>query len=499
VHRRLAAILFADVAGYSRLMGSDESGTLAALERHVEGVLKPRIRGHGGRIASVAGDGFLAVYPSALEAVTSALEIQADMRDRNRGIEESRKFQFRIGIHLSEVVVRGKGVAGDGVNIAARIQALAVPGEIYVTDSIETQVRGKLEVAFHDLGPHELKNIARPVHILAVTRVGEIPAVQRVVASSKASVAVLPFLNLSSDPESVYFSDGFAEDLITTLSRFRTISVIARNSSFVYRGQNVDVRKVGRELGVQFVVEGSMRRLHDSTRITVQLVDAVSSHHVWADNYDVPSDHVFAIQDDIIRGVVGRLVPRMEEEGLEIARRRPTEQPEAYYQYLRGKSLLYDEVDAQKFDLARTHLERAVQLDPTFAAAYCYLAMIYNTLTMYLSPGEPVATYRERAWDYAKRAAEFDDAHAHTHTTLAWCHLWRGEFDIARRTWHGPRRSTPMMPIRRSSAAWRWSISARWRTRSRASKWPFALIRSTPTIISPTLAKPITSLGAITT
>ncbi len=434
MQRRLAAILFADVAGYSRLMGADEGGTLAALEDHVEGVLKPRIRAHGGRITSIAGDGFLAVFPSALEAVAAALEIQADMRERNIGVAESRRFQFRIGIHVSEVMRRAKGgVAGDGVNIAARIQAMAAPGEIYVTDSIEAQVRGKLEVAFHDMGRHQLRNIARPVRALAVTGIGETPAAQRPAASSKASVAVLPFLNLSSDPEAAYFSDGFAEDLITTLSRFRTISVIARNSSFVYRDQSVDVRRVGQELGVQFVIEGSTRRLGDSIRITVQLIDAVTSHHVWADKYDVPWDHVFAIQDDIIGSVVGRLVPRMEEEGLEIARRRPTEQPEAYYQYLRGKSLLYSgEVDARKFDLARTHLERAVQLDPTFAAAYCYLAKIYNTLTMYLSPGQPLKPYRERAWECANQAAELDDALAQTHSTLAWCHLWRGEFDIAR-------------------------------------------------------------------
>lgn len=433
VQRRLAAIMFADVVGFSRMMEADEAGTLATIERHLDGVIKPSIRTHGGRIANVAGDGYLILFPSALAAVSSAIEIQAGMRKRNRGSSEARRVEFRIGVHLSEIYFKGKDVVGDGINVTSRIQALAEPGEIYVTDAIETQVRGKIDAAFHDLGWHTLRNIAQPVHVLAVTKAGEQPGKPVAAASrqaqTKASVAVLPFLSLSSDPDAVYFADGFAEDLITALSRFRTISVIARNSSFVYREKSVDVRKVGRELGVQFVIEGSMRRRKEATRITVQLVDAVSAHHVWAESYDTPTEQVFEVQDDVIRSIVGRLIPRMEEQGLEIARKRPA--ADAYYHYLRGKALLYDQLDERTIAEAREHLEKAVALDPDFAAAYCYLAMICNTLTMHVSPGQALDQYRDQAWRYAKRAAQCDDAHAHTHTTLAWCHLWRGEFDMA--------------------------------------------------------------------
>ena len=344
VKRRLAAVLCADVEGFSRLCGDDEAATLRMLERHVDELIKPVLRTHKGRITNRAGDEFLAEFGSAVAAVKAAIEIQQGMVARNAPVEPSRRLRFRVGLNLCEVVVRNGEIFGDGVNVASRAQAQAQPDAICVTEAIVQQVRGKVDIEFHSMGKLKLKNIADPVHLFrldpAEPTSGEPESAKRpgpADARSKPSIAVLPFLNLSGDADQSYFSDGITEDIITDLSRFRTISVIARNSSFGYRGGNVDVRHVANELGVRFVVEGSVRKMQDSVRITVQLVNAETRHHVWADRYDVPLTDLFRTQDEIIRQVIGCLVPRIEDASLEIARRQPTEMLQAYDYYLARK------------------------------------------------------------------------------------------------------------------------------------------------------------------
>lgn len=440
VKRRLAAVLSADVEGFSRLCGEDEAGTLRTLERHLDEVVEPAVSEQHGRITSRVGDGILAEFGSAVAAVKAAVDIQARMIARNAGVEEGRRLRFRIGLNLCEVVVRDSEIFGDGVNIAARAQTQALPDSVCATEAVVQQVRGKIGVIFRSMGKLQLKNIVEPVHLyrLDPSNSDEEPAGNRGAASaaesrSRPSVAVLPFTNLSGDPDQGYFSDGITEDLITDLSRFRTISVIARNSSFGYRGGAVDVRKVANELGVRFVVEGSVRKMSDSVRITVQLVNAETRHHIWADRYDVPLAELFRTQDEIIRHIIGRLVPRIEDASLEIARRQPTEMLQAYDYYLRGKAVLNAATDAAGAGEARHYFEQAIAIDPAFAYPYCYLVRILNNVTMYAAPGRPLGPFREQAWRYARIAASLDDADPHTHICLAWCHLWRGEFEPARK------------------------------------------------------------------
>jgi len=440
VKRRLAAVFSADVEGFSRLCGEEEAGTLRVLEEHIDQLIKPVVRAHKGRITNRAGDELVAEFKSAVAAVKAAMEIQAGMAVRNAPVDPKKRLRFRIGLNLCEVVVSDGGIYGDGVNVAARAQAQAQPGSICATEAVVGQVRGKVAAEFHSMGRLKLKNIAEPVHLFRLdpaaskeNEADETVRSQMADAGPKPSIAVLPFLNLSGDPDQGYFSDGIAEDLITDLSRFRTVSVIARNSSFGYRGGNVDVRKVANELGVRFVVEGSVRKMQDSVRTTVQLVNAETRAHIWAERYDTPLADLFRMQDEIIRRIIGNLVPKMEVEGLAIARRQPTELLQAYDYFLRGKAALYAATDAPGTEQARLYFEQAVEADPSFAQAYCYLVMILNTLTLYVYPGRPPEPFRAQAWNFASKAAALDDADPHTHTCIAWCHLWRGEFDQARR------------------------------------------------------------------
>ena len=440
VKRRLAAVLSADVEGFSRLCGEDEAETLSALERHVDEVIKPTVRAHNGRITNQAGDGILAAFGSAVAAVKAAVEIQNAIVLRNEEIEPSRRLRFRVGLNLGEVVVKGGGIFGDGVNIAARAQAQALPDSVCATEAIVQQVRGKVGFAFHTMGKLKLKNIADPIHLFRLdpteAEAGKENAGKNAARAagvgSKPSIAVLPFLNLSGDLDQGYFSDGIAEDLITDLSRFRTITVIARNSSFGYRGGNVDVRKVADDLGVRFMVEGSVRKMQNRVRITVQLVNAETRAHVWAERYDTPLDGLFETQDEIVRHVVGSLFPRLEDETLAIARRKPTEMLQAYDCFLRGKAALYAATDAAQTEEARSYFEQAVAIDPDFAHAYGYLTKIYNNLTMHASPGQPIQPFRDKARQFAIRAIALDGDDPRAHIGLAWCHLWQRETLSAR-------------------------------------------------------------------
>jgi adenylate cyclase len=429
--RKLAAILMADIVGFSRLTRVDEPGTLAEFKRHI----RPSIRRLNGRLVKTLGDGLLAAFDSPVNAVACALALQEGAARCNDTIPASRQLRFHIGLNLGDVTIEKDDVLGDAVNVAARLQGLAAPDTIVVSNQIAEYVKGKLPIVLDDMGEQQLKNIAEPIRTWRVSSARAAPAASMPDRSSPLtpSIAVLPFLNMSGDPEQRYFSDGITEDIITELSRFRTISVVARTSSFVYRDKAVDVKQVADELNAQFVVEGSVRKLDDRVRITVQLVSAASRHHVWAEKYDAAFPDLFKVQDDVTRRIVATLVPRIEAQELETARRQPTGHMRAYDCYLRGKALFYATTGASGRQEARRHFEEAIAVDPEFARAYCYLAAIDNNMTMYLGAGTSIEPLRERARQLALKAVSLDDGDPMTHLSLAWCHLWSREFDAARK------------------------------------------------------------------
>jgi adenylate cyclase len=313
VERRLAAIFAGDVAGYSRLMGHDEAGTLARLKAHRREFVDQKFAEHKGRIVKTTGDGILIEFPSVVEAVACAVAIQRGISERNAEIPADQRIEFRIGINLGDVIVEDGDIYGDGVNIAARLEALTEPGGICVSRVVHDQVRDKLDLVLDDLGEQSLKNIARPVRVFRI-RPADAPAAAAgpaLAVPDKPSIAVLPFQNMSGDPEQEYFADGMVEEIITALSKVRRFFVIARNSSFTYKGRAVDVKQVGRELGVSYVLEGSVRKSGDRVRITAQLVEAASGNHVWADRYDRELAGIFALQDEITERVAATIEPEL--------------------------------------------------------------------------------------------------------------------------------------------------------------------------------------------
>ena len=346
--RRLAAILAADVVGYSRLMGIDEEGTLAALKTHRKEIIDPLITQHQGRIVKTTGDGLLIEFGSIVDAVRFAVVMQQGIESSNAHVDESRRIRFRIGINVGDVIVEGDDIFGDGVNVAARLEALAEPGRICVSATVREHVAEKLPIGFADLGEHVVKNIARPVHVYRIeTRLepknvssGD-PAPTQLVLPDKPSIAVLPFQNMSGDPEQDYFADGMVEEIITALSRMRWLFVIARNSSFTYKGRAVDVKQVGRELGVRYVLEGSVRKAGNRVRITGQLIDTATGAHLWADRFDGGLDDIFDLQDQVTSSVVGAIAPKLEQAEIERAKRKPTESLDAYDYFLRGMAAFH--------------------------------------------------------------------------------------------------------------------------------------------------------------
>jgi adenylate cyclase len=330
--RRLAAILAADVAGYSRLMGQDEEVTHERLQAHLRELVDPKIKEHGGRTVKNTGDGFLAEFSSVVDAVRCAAEVQRRMIDREPEVPEERRIKFRIGINLGDVIVEGDDLYGDGVNIAARIEALADPGEVFVSNTVHDHVRDRLPFAFEDLGEQQVKNIARPVRVYRV-RDHTVPVEQSLPVSAqplplpdKPSLAVLPFTNMSADPEQEFFADGIAEDIITALSRYPSLFVIARNSCFTYKGRAVDVKQIGRELGVRYVLEGSLRKAGNRIRVTAQLVEAETGKHVWAQRYDRDLADIFAVQDEVTEAVTIAIAPAVADAEQRRAMRKPPEE-----------------------------------------------------------------------------------------------------------------------------------------------------------------------------
>jgi TolB-like protein/class 3 adenylate cyclase len=384
VERRLAAILAADVAGYSRLMGADEVGTLAALKAHRREIVDSTIAAHKGRIVKTTGDGMLVEFASAVDAVTCAVAVQEKMANRSPEGAEPR-ILFRIGINVGDIIIDGDDIFGDGVNVAARVENECEPGGVCLSDDAYRQVRGKAALAFNDLGERSLKNIDRPVRIYAVRPAAHsgAAAVQSPVEADKPlqlpdkpSIAVLPFQNMSGDPEQEYFADGMVEEIITALSRTRWLFVIARASSFTYKNRAIDVKQVGRELGVRYVLEGSVRKAGNRVRIAGQLIDTSTRAHLWADRFDGELADIFDLQDQITGNVVGAIAPKLERAEIERAMRKRTENPDAYDYFLRGMAVFY-QWTREANNEALSLFYKAIELDGNFSAAYGLAARCY--------------------------------------------------------------------------------------------------------------------------
>jgi TolB-like protein len=369
VERRLTAILAADVVGYSRLMGADEEGTLAALKAIRRKLVDPRIVEHRGRIVKTTGDGLLVEFASVVDAVRCAVDVQREMALQNADAPAETRIEFRVGINLGDIIIDGDDIFGDGVNVAARLETLAEPGGICVSRVVRDQVRDKLAFAFEDMGEQHVKNIARPIHVYRVqTTAAEPEPKPALPLPDKPSIAVLPFENMSGDPEQEYFVDGLVEDITTAIARLPWLFVIARNSSFTYKGKAVDVKQVGRELGVRYVLEGSVRRAGNRVRITGQLIDATTGAHIWADRIDGALDDIFELQDHVASCVAGTIEPRLRLAEIERATRKPTASLDAYDLYLRAVAQLHKYTD-EGMGEAVILAKRALAIDPAYAPA----------------------------------------------------------------------------------------------------------------------------------
>ena len=379
VERRLAAILAADVAGYSRLMGADEEGTLSKLKAHRVALVDPKITEHRGRIVKTTGDGLLVEFASVVDAVRCAVDVQRGMIERNADVPQGNRIEFRIGINVGDIIIEDEDIFGDGVNIAARLEALAEPGGICVSGRVEEDVHGKLDTAFEDIGEQQLKNIARPVRVYRARPGGTVNASAHSVLSipDKPSIVVLPFQNMSGDPEQEYFADGVVEEITTALSRFKTVFVIARNSSFTYKNKTADVKQIGSELGVRYVLEGSVRKAANRVRITAQLIDAGSGVHLWADRFDGAIEDIFDLQDQVTTSVVGAITPTVEQAEIGRAVLKPTESLDAYDHYMRGLASQY-QWTSEATNEALRHFYKAIELDPKFALAYALATSCYS-------------------------------------------------------------------------------------------------------------------------
>ena len=384
--RRLAAILAADVAGYSRLMGADEEGTLERLKALRRELVDPKIAEHTGRIVKTTGDGMLIEFASVVDAVRCAVAVQQAMPERNAGVAADGRIELRIGINLGDVIVEGDDLYGDGVNIAARIEALADAGGVFVSNTVHDHVRDRLSFLFEDLGEQQVKNITRPVRVYRVRDAGaaktpSAPAPPALPLPDKPSIAVLPFANMSGDAEQEYFADGMVEEIITALSRIRWLFVIARNSSFTYKGQAIDVKQVGRELGVRYVLEGSVRKGGNRVRITGQLIDAVTGAHLWADRFDGFIEDVFELQDQVASSVAGVIEPALQAAETARSAGRPTVDLTAYDLYLRAHAMAL--LSSRQIPEALRLMEQAIARDPRYGpalagAAHCCFRLLFD-------------------------------------------------------------------------------------------------------------------------
>jgi TolB-like protein/class 3 adenylate cyclase len=410
--RRLAAILAADVVGYSRLMGVDEAGTLAALRVRWKDLLTPCVTRHKGRVVKVMGDGVLVEFGSAVDAVECAVAVQAGFSGANEGVAEDRRINLRIGINLGDVIVEGGDLYGDGVNIAARLEGIAETGGIAVSASVHDQVRGKVATGFEAMGPQVLKNIAGPVQVFRV-RLNIAP--EPLALPEKPSIAVLPFTSMSSDPEHDHFVDGLTEDLITDLSRNAGLFVIARNSTFAYKGRSVDVRQVARELGVRYLLEGSARRAGGRVRINVQLIDAIGGGHLWAERFDSEMQDIFDLQDAVTARIVTELVGRL----VAPPARKRTTSIEAYDLCVRGRALITNGGGKPAvLHEAVITMEHALTLDKTYAEPHRWIA--FSSLLRWVHGMEAEHPHRALAVEHARKAVALDPQDAANQWVMAW-------------------------------------------------------------------------------
>src|SRR6476660_136052 len=435
VERRLSAILAADVAGYSRLMHSDEEATHAKLTALLAGGVEPAIAEHGGRIVKNTGDGFLAEFPSAVEAVRAAMQFQSRVKELTSGDAEGSRILFRVGLNIGDIIAEAHDIFGDGVNIAARLESIAEPGGICISQTVFNHARDKVTFDVEEAGEQILKNIARPVHVYRIIidpgrqtamPKSEVPALA---LPDKPSVAVLPLTNMSGDPEQEFVSDGIAEDVITALSRYPSLFVIARNSSFTYKGRAVDVKQVGRELGVRYVLEGSVRKAGNRIRVTAQLIEAGTSNHGWAERYDRDLADIFAVQDELTEALTTALAPAIADAELRRAMRKPPGSLDAWAAYQRGlwhmgKATADDDETAEKF------FRQAIDLDPTFGGSYSALAL-YHLQAAALYQKIDLRDAQRSAETLARRAVALDGADAEARSCLGGALQARGEADDA--------------------------------------------------------------------
>jgi len=428
VQRRLAAILAADVAGYSRMMQTDEVGTLAMLKERRRDILGPLVAQHQGRVFKIAGDGVLVEFASAVNALRCAVDLQKDMTAANRGTPDDRHVVLRIGINLGDVMVEGGDLYGDGVNVAARLEALAEPGGVLVSATTYDHLKSKVEVGFEDIGVQTLKNITEPVRVYRVSQ-PELIAPTRQTSepkrpsplTDKPSIAVLPFQNMSGDPSQQYLSDGITEDILTELSRFKDLSVAARYASFHLGNKGQNPIQTARELGVNYVVEGSVRIVGDRIRITVQLINAKTDSHIWAERYDRENRDIFAVQDEVVAAIVATLEGRMVAAAAEQSRKKPTSSWTAYEFLLQGRVLANAHTEKEAVPLLR----RAIEIDPTFAQAHAWLA--FGLLGIYWFDAN-AATLKE-ASVAAQRALELDSNDPTVHQANAMVMLWARQYE----------------------------------------------------------------------
>ena len=424
IERKLAAILSADVKGYSRLMGEDEVATIRTLTTYRE-LMGTLIHQYRGRVVDTPGDNLLAEFASVVDAVQGAMEIQQALKARNADLPASRRMEFRIGINLGDVIVEGERIYGDGVNIAARLEGLADGGGLCISGSVYEQIESKLALTYEYMGEQTVKNIHKPVRVYRVREQTDMPPLapageKPLPLPDKPSLAVLPFTNMSSDPEQEYFSDGITEDLITDLSKVSGLFVISRNSVFTYKGKIAKVEQVGQELGVRYVLEGSIRKAGNRVRITAQLIDATSGFHMWAERYDRDLQDIFAVQDEVTQQIVAALKVKLTTVERDRLGRQPTANLEAYDSYLRGLEL-YAQRSQEANERARQKFAHATALDPQFATAYAFLGRTYLMELVYQWKSDPQT--QERLFAFAQKAVTLDDSQPAAHETLALAHL----------------------------------------------------------------------------
>ena len=432
MRRRLAAILAADVVGYSRLMRADEAGTLSQLNAIRNELIDPKISEYDGRIVKTTGDGILVEFPSVVDAVQLAVDVQREMAHRNGAVPDERRMSFRIGINVGDVIVEDDDLFGDGVNVASRLEGLADPGGVCVSGSAHEQVRHKLDLSFEDMGEQSVKNIEQPVQAYRIRIDGTdagaadtAPSASATEVLDRPAVAVLPFDNMSGDAEQEYFADGITEDIITELSRSGWFPVIARNSTFAYKGKSTDVRQLARDLGARYVVEGSVRKGGNRVRITAQLIDTTTGHHIWAERYDRELEDVFEVQDEITMKLAGAIMPELSVAEQKLALRKPPENLEAWDLFLQAQ-WHHSRFTREDLVQARQLLLQAVRLDPQMSMAHAKISDIALWMLVMNWHDSPEIGLKE-ATKHVTQALKLDGGNAHAHACMAWCSFHMGQ------------------------------------------------------------------------